>query len=396
MTETVLRNATLVLPDSVLTGSVVVRDGVIVDLDTGGTTGSAGSAGEDLDGDYLLPGLVEVHTDHLEYHVKPRPGTEWDAVPAVLAHDAQLTSSGVTTVLDALRVGSDPRHYDTAALQDAAPALAPRMAAAIAHSADAGILRADHYLHLRCEVPAPDCVDVFDTFAGDPRVLLVSLMDHTPGARQFASLDAFRRYTVGKGRVSDAEFDEYVRFLQSVGAEYADKHRAAIAERVRERGLRLATHDDATVEHVAESVAIGGTIAEFPTTVAAARAAVESGQQTVMGAPNLVLGGSQSGNVSAAEILAEGLLDILSSDYVPSSPLQAVFHLHSAGTLPIEAGARLVSTNPARAVGLDDRGEIAIGQRADLVRVHAHDSANGPRSSFPVVRGVWRAGRRVC
>ncbi|MFG1923054.1 alpha-D-ribose 1-methylphosphonate 5-triphosphate diphosphatase [Cryptosporangium sp. NPDC048952] len=379
---TVLRNARVVLPDSVFTGSVEIRDGVITDI------GPDGAGGEDMDGDYLLPGLVEVHTDHLEYHFKPRPGTEWDAVPAVLAHDAQLAASGVTTVLDALRVGSDPRSYDSA-LDDPAPAMAPRMAEAIEHSAQAGILRADHYLHLRCEVPAPDCVDVFDTFAGNPLVLLVSLMDHTPGARQFASIDAFRRYTIGKGRVSAAEFDEYVRYLQEYGARYSDVNRTAIAERVRERGFRLATHDDATVEHVAESVAIGGTIAEFPTTVAAAEAAVAAGQQTVMGAPNLVLGGSQSGNVSASEILSAGLLHVLSSDYVPSSPLQAVFQLADAGTLPIEAAVHLVSTNPAHAVGLDDRGLIAVGKRADVIRVHQH-------ATHPVVRGVWRAGRRVC
>jgi alpha-D-ribose 1-methylphosphonate 5-triphosphate diphosphatase len=392
VTETVLRNARVVLPDSVVTGTVVVNDGLIKDLDTG----PGGRLGDDLEVDHLLPGVVELHTDHLEYHVKPRPGTEWDAVPAVLAHDAQLAASGVTTVLDALRVGSDPgMEFADSALNDPLPAIAPRMADAIAFSVAAGILRAEHYLHLRCEVPAADCLAVFDSFAGNPRVRLVSLMDHTPGQRQFAAMEVYRQYVVGKGRVTEAELDEYVRRLRDASARNAARHRTAIADRVRERGLVLATHDDTTVEHVAESVALGGTISEFPTTVAAARAAVAQGQQTVMGAPNLVRGGSQSGNVSAAEILGLGLLDILSSDYVPSSLLQAVFQLDAEGTLPIAAGTRLVSTNPARAAGLDDRGEITVGMRADLVRVRPLRTGGDPRSTVPVVRAVWSAGRRV-
>ncbi len=388
MSETILRNARIVRPDSVLHGTVVVRDGLIREVD-----GGSGGFGEDLDGDYLLPGLVELHTDHMEYHLMPRPGTLWDAVPALLAHDAQLAASGVTTVFDGLRVGTDPGKHDVA------PALAPTMANAITQGTSAGILRADHYLHLRCEVPAKDCLEVFETFADNPRVLLVSLMDHTPGARQYANLDAFRRYVVGKGRVTDANLDAYVRRLQDACEQYSDRHRKAVAELVRERGgIVLATHDDTTVEHVAESVALGGTISEFPTSVAAAQAAVKEGQQTVMGAPNVVRGGSQSGNVSAAEILSLGLLDILSSDYVPYSLLQAVFQLAAQETLPIEAGVRLVSTNPARAVGLDDRGEIAVGKRADLVRVHAHQAVTGVDTlgTVPVVRAVWRAGHRVC
>jgi alpha-D-ribose 1-methylphosphonate 5-triphosphate diphosphatase len=389
VTETILRNASVVLPDEVITGSVVVRDGLIRDLDTG----DAGRSGEDLEGDYLLPGLVELHTDHLEYHFRPRPGTEWDPIPAVLSHDAQLAASGVTTVLDALRVGTDPGQAGLdrrdKGLHDPMSAAGPRMAAAIGEGVAAGILRADHYLHLRCEVPAADCIETFDAYAGNARVLLVSLMDHTPGERQYAAVEYFRRYAIGKGRVTEDGFDAYVQRLQDGKARFSEPNRVGIADRVRERGLVLATHDDATVEHVEHSVKLGGTISEFPTTVAAAQAAVHRGQQTVMGAPNLVRGGSQSGNVSAAEVLGLGLLNILSSDYVPSSPLQAVFFMTAHGMLPIEAAVRLVSANPARAVRLDDRGEIVAGQRADLVRVRPH-------AAFPVVRGVWRAGRRVC
>jgi len=369
----------------VVAGTVVVRDGRIAEVAQGTV-----AHGEDLGGDYLIPGIVELHTDHLEYHFEPRPGTQWDPLPAVLSHDAQLTSSGATTVFDAVRIGTSPDS------DDRAPAHAHRLAAAINHAVAADLLRADHHVHLRCEVSAPGCVESFESFADDPLVRLVSLMDHTPGERQYADIETFRTYVIGKGHVSEAEFDSHVATLRRTSAQYADHHRETIAARAHERGLTLATHDDATAAHVAESVALGVAIAEFPTTLEAAQAAADAGQLIVMGAPNIVRGGSQSGNVAAAHLLALGLLHVLSSDYVPASPLQAVVQLAATGTLPIEQGVRLLSSNPARAVGLTDRGQIAPGLRADLVRVHDHTT--GPEAGaahVPVVRGVWRQGRRV-
>jgi len=386
--ETVLSNARVVLDEEVAGGSVLIRDGLIADVAAG-----PAAAGEDLDGDYLLPGLVELHTDHLERHFTPRPGVQWDPLPAALASDAQLAAAGVTTVFDAVRIGSALHQNDAAA------AAARVLADAIEEAADAGLLRADHAIHVRCEVAAEDCLDVFGAFADDPHVRLVSLMDHTPGQRQYADIEMFKRYQIGKGNVTEDGFDAYVAPLIERSAKYADAHRLAIAGLAAERGLTLATHDDATPEHVAESAALGVGISEFPTTVLAAAEADARGQLIVMGAPNIVRGGSQSGNVAAADLLERRLLHVLSSDYVPSSPLQAVFQLWADGALDLVDGVRLVSGNPARAVGLADRGQIAVGRRADLVRVRPHDrpaTAGHPRGRrLPVVRGVYRAGTRV-
>ena len=386
--ETALSNTRIVLDKEVMHGSVLIRDGLIADV-----SGGSAVAGEDLDGDYLLPGVVELHTDHLEYHISPRPGVRWDPLPAVLAHDAQLAAAGVTTVLDAVRVGGAP------GVPESDPGAGRRLADSVELAADAGLLRADHAIHVRCEVSSDYCRDAFGAFADDPHVRLVSLMDHTPGQRQFADLAAFRRYYVGKGRTTDAEFDSFVAPLIERSERYSDGNRRAIAGLAAERGIPLAAHDDATPEHVAESVALGTRIAEFPTTVVAAQAAAERGQQIVMGAPNIVRGGSQSGNVAALELLGLGLLHILSSDYVPSSPLQAVFQLAADGTLDLPEGVRLVSGNPARAVGLDDRGEITASKRADLVRVRPHDLPATERHPsgcrVPVVRSVYRQGARV-
>jgi len=385
--ETVLSNARIVLGEQTLRGSVLIRDGVIAGISSG-----PNAAGEDLDGDYLLPGLVELHTDHLEYHFNPRPGVQWDPLAAVLASDAQLAAAGATTVLDAVRIGSDPRHSATESGRS--------LANAVEQAADAGLLRADHAIHVRCEVATEDCLDAFGQFADDPYVRLVSVMDHTPGQRQFSDIAAFKRYYIGKGRFTEAEFDAYVAPLRERSARYADGHRRAIAKLAAQRGITLATHDDATPDHVAESVGLGARISEFPTTVLSASLAAERGQRIVSGAPNIVRGGSQSGNVAAAELLSLGLLHVLSSDYVPSSSLQAVFQLAADGVLGLPEGARLTSGNPARAVGLDDRGEIAVGQRGDLVRARAHQLPATDRHphgrSVPVVRSVYRQGTRVC
>lgn len=388
--ETVLSNARIVLDDQILHGSVLIRDGVIADISP---QRSAPSAGEDLDGDYLMPGVVEVHTDHLEYHFAPRPGVFWDPLPAVLAHDAQMAAAGATTVLDAVRIGSESESADRAATA------AHRLADAVTQAADAGLLRADHAIHLRCEVSAADCVDAFSRFADDPHVRLASLMDHAPGQRQFADVEQFKKYYSGKHLIALEDMDSYIAERVEQSERYADLNRKTIATLAAERGITLAAHDDATVEHVEESIGLGVHISEFPTTIVAAESATRHGLRVVMGAPNIARGGSQSGNVAASDLLERGLLHILSSDYVPASPLQAVFQLAAEGSLDLVAGVKLVSGNPARAVGFDDRGEIAVNKRADLVRVRPHSSSPTPRHprgvDVPVVRGVYRAGTRV-
>ena len=396
-TDTILRNARIVLADEVVHGSVRMIDGVIVDIVPSDSAlddqlGAGPAAGEDMRGDYLMPGLVELHTDQVEGHFQPRPKRCWDPIPAVIAHDAQMTASGMTTVLDALRIGAGPGEGVIAEQ-------AGTLVDAIVHAADAGLLRADHLVHLRCEVSTHDVLEVFDRIGGHERVRLVSLMDHTPGQRQYADVEAFRTYMVGKHAFSDEQFTAHVAELHERSDRYADAHRSEMARRAAARGITMAAHDDATVAHVTESQDLGVRISEFPTTLEAARAAREAGQLVVMGAPNIVRGGSHSGNVAALELLRHGLLDILSSDYVPASPLQAVFALVGQGEITVPQGAALVSGNPARAIGLDDRGVLEVGRRADIVRVHvqempavAHHPSGAP---VPVVRGVWREGVRV-
>lgn len=371
--ELILTNARIVLADEVILGSVKVEDGRIADV------GAPFAGGVDVEGDYLLPGLVELHTDHMEGHYAPRPGVRWNAIAAVQAHDAQVAASGITTVFDALRVGLNTD--DGMSAEDFT-----KLGAAIHASMAAGRLRAEHFIHLRCEVAAPNCLESFAPFEGDKLVKLASLMDHSPGQRQFASIEAYRGYYQKKKRMSDAEFEAFAERRTQELAEFARPHRDAISSRAHALGIVLASHDDATVEQVADATSRGIRIAEFPTSLEAAQASRDGGMSILMGAPNVVRGASHSGNVSARQLAEAGLLDILSSDYVPFSLMQAVFALEDTITLP-EAVA-MVTRRPAEAAGFEDRGEIAVGKRADLVQVASLEGV-------PVVRTVWREGRRV-
>ncbi|MBX8813026.1 alpha-D-ribose 1-methylphosphonate 5-triphosphate diphosphatase [Pseudochrobactrum algeriensis] len=375
--DIVFKNARIILEDEVITGTIQIRDGKIADISSGN-----GISGEDFGGDYLMPGVVELHTDHLEQHYAPRPKVRWNADAALMAHDAQIAASGITTVFDALRVGLDG---DTDINSDDMVLLAD----AIADGQNNGRLRADHYLHLRCEVSSPNCLDAFELFEHNPQVKIASLMDHAPGQRQFASLEAYKTYYMGKQKMTQAEFDAFCDRRVAESVAHADRFRKEIAARCQAKGISLASHDDATLAHVDEAIEQGIHVAEFPTTLEAAKASKEAGMAVLMGAPNIVRGSSHSGNVSARDLASAGHLDILSSDYIPFSLVQAVYtlpQLVDGYTLP--QAINLVTRNPAKAVGFTDRGTLASGKRADMVRVHI-------QNAIPVVRSVWREGQRV-
>ncbi len=378
--EPVFTNARVVLADEeIAVGKVVVRDGKIAAVDSGRS--DAGGA-VDLEGDLLLPGLVEVHTDNMEKHIVPRPKVVWPTLPAVIAHDADMASAGITTVLDALRIGD---YGDGQGRADLVRATIDGIAAA----ARDDLLRADHQLHLRCELCTPDAADVFELFADEPTLALVSVMDHTPGQRQFRDMAQWRIYHSGRYNLNDAEMDKHIATKLEMQAKHSASNQRRIIETAKTRGTMLASHDDTTVSDVEDAAGAGITIAEFPTTREAASAAHKHGLTTIAGAPNVVRGGSHSGNIAAAELAEAGLLDALSSDYVPVSLLHAAFMLAGElAHLSLPAAIRTVATAPARMLGLDDRGEIAVGKRADLVRARL-------AGNVPVVRQVWREGQSV-
>jgi alpha-D-ribose 1-methylphosphonate 5-triphosphate diphosphatase len=378
--DTLIGNARIVLADRVIEhGWVAFADGKVAEIGEG----NAPAGGEDAGGDLIMPGLIELHTDHLEAHYVPRPKVYWNPIAAVVSYDGQLATSGITTVLDSLRVWREDGAEDV-------DGRAGVLAEAITAARDANLLRADHFLHLRCEIPMPDVVEEARELVGRPDVRLMSLMDHTPGQRQFRDEAKLRVYYRGKGAgMTDAELDVLFERRFRYQKTYAETNLRAIVALAQAHHISLASHDDTTEENVTDAIRDRVAVAEFPTTMEAARGLHQAGIGILMGAPNVVRGGSHSGNIAAVDLAREGLLDILSSDYIPSSLLMGAMQLpQHVPAIDLAAAVRTVTKAPAEAVGLHDRGEIAVGKRADVIRVHlARD--------IPVVREVWREGQRV-
>lgn len=376
--EMVLTNAQIITRNELFRGTVRVMDGIITGIDRGK---SMGLPSIDLEEDYLLPGLVELHTDNLEKHFVPRPGVRWPSMAAMLSHDASIVAAGITTVFDALAIGDSLEN--STRLRDL-----KEMVEAIETAQEKGILRADHFLHLRCEIGYPQVLDLFESFVNDPLVKFTSLMDHTPGQRQFTRIEKFHQYYQGKYGFTQAEMEKLVRQRLENQVKYARKHRAALLEVCRRLGLPVASHDDTTADHVIEAASEGIVVSEFPTTIEAAQTARRLGLNVLVGGPNLVLGGSHSGNVSALELARLHLVDVFSSDYVPGSLIQGVFLMHQQLEVPLPEAVAKITINPAQIASLADRGAIQLGNRADLIRVKLD-------RSIPVIRNVWRSGQIV-
>ena len=345
----IINNVKLVLENEVVSGSLEVQNGEIRAF-----AESQSRLPEAMDGEggWLLPGLIELHTDNLDKFFTPRPKVDWPAHSAMSSHDALMVASGITTVLDAVAIGD---------VRDGGDRLEnlEKMINAIEETQKRGVNRAEHRLHLRCELPHHTTLPLFEKLVQREPVTLVSLMDHSPGQRQFANREKYREYYQG----------------------------AALC---RARKIALASHDDATHAHVAESHQLGSVIAEFPTTFEAAEASRKHGMNVLMGAPNIVRGGSHSGNVAASELAQLGLLDILSSDYYPASLLDAAFRVadDQSNRFTLPQAVKLVTKNPAQALNLQDRGVIGEGKRADLVLAHRKDN-------HIHIDHVWRQGKRV-
>ncbi|MBD0865514.1 MAG: alpha-D-ribose 1-methylphosphonate 5-triphosphate diphosphatase [Rhodobacteraceae bacterium] len=375
--EVILANAILVLPRETRRGSVVMRDGMIADIAEGGTV-PPGAA--DLDGDYLAPGMIELHTDNLERHIQPRPGVHWPHDAAILAHDTELAGNGITTVFDAMRVGSIPSDgtYGKYARQLATELWGLR---------GAGILRISHFLHLRAEVCSETLAEEMAEFGSEDRVGIVSLMDHTPGQRQFRDINKLREYHQCKRGLTEDQFVAHVKNLCALRKEFGEMHEAKAVSEAARYGAVLASHDDTTTDHVMTSANYGAHLAEFPTTVEAAQVCHTYNIAVIMGAPNLVRGESHSGNVAARDLAERELLDILSSDYVPAALIMGAIHLADIWD-DLPRGIATVTHTPAKYSGLTDRGRIEIGLWADLMRFKLFGGQ-------PMVRSTWVQGQRV-
>lgn len=380
MSETVLTNAKLILESEIIEGTITFDENGIRAVDQGP---SRIASAIDAGGDYISAGLIEMHTDNLEKHFMPRPGVFWpDGLAAAIAHDYELAGAGITTVYDSICAGTP---YGT---KDYRRSIFAQTMDAIGAGAAQNIFRIEHFIHIRCELSGDNLLEDVAPYIDHPLVKLASLMDHTPGQRQWRNLEDLKRYSQNAMSETDEEFEVGVLEKISTGPVNVARNWPLIAGVFAGRNIPLATHDDTTEADVRAGLEIGAVISEFPTTIEAARCAHALGMSTVAGAPNVVRGGSHSGGVSAAELATLGILDGLSSDYVPASLLQAVLKLEHDYGLPLHQSLGMTTWKVADMVGLRDRGHLRSGLRADILWFREVGRT-------PLVRGLWSKGRRV-
>lgn len=380
----VVANGRIVTPEAVLEGrDLLVRDGRIAALVDAGDR-PAGVAVLDADGGWVLPGFIDVHADYIERMAAPRPTSVVDFRLALREAERELLGHGITTMFHSLcfygfsEFGQGPMRE---------PGNTARFVGLVdeAHRAR-HLIR--HRFHARFEIDALDRTEELEGYLRTDRVHLVSFMDHTPGQGQYRNLEVYRSTLKAWRGMGDAEIDRAIHHSRNRD-KLALEALAEIAGLARARRIAVASHDDDTAAKVDLVHGIGATISEFPITLEAARRARELGMHTVAGAPNVLLGGSHSGNLSAAEAVSDGCIDILCSDYYPAALLHAVFALARGGLGMVEA-VKLVTLHPARALYLDDRvGSLVPGRRADLLVVDEMEEG------FPAVVAAIVDGRRV-
>lgn len=328
-----------------------------------------GSCNEAVDlGDKLIsPGFIDLHSDSVEQEIEPRPGAEFPVRSALIELDKKLSMAGITTMFHAIAFN------DESLVGRRGTEMAADLIEQVC-DCNNRLLNIDNLVHARYEITSFCSLPAIKRLVEEDKVQMLSLMDHSPGQGQFRSLEMWKKYHVPVFKLSD----ERVKEILDVQMEKKSRSQRYLEELIQfahERDILLASHDDDSCEKIDLLNDMGVTIAEFPLNMETASHARNKGMATGMGAPNVVRGRSQSGNISARELLSEGNCDFLCSDYHPTSMLQAVYAMHREMDKPLAESLACITTTPARISRLEDRGEIAAGKLADLVIIEDQDVA---------------------
>lgn len=356
-----LSDVCIVLPDRLIEhGAVLIQDGLIADISE-----CPGQGGIAATGHTLFPGFIDMHGDMIEQELEPRARVDFPMHVALNALDARLASSGVTTAYAAVSFSRGVRDGDPRSFEHTSRVIRELSKAK-------GQARVDHRIHARFDITFDKAVDVLRDLLDAGHVDLVSLMDHTPGQGQYRNLEIHIKNKAAAFGVSETEARQMISTAIAERSRPQDillANMAEVARMCRDHGVALASHDDDTVAKANLMAALGSVIAEFPVTLEAAEVAIERGIMTAMGAPNAMRGQSYSGNLSARQAHAAGLLSILAADYHPAAILPAIKALAEQDPKGLPGATLLATANPAQALGLKDRGTITVGKRADLVLV---------------------------
>jgi len=359
--QTLIHNATMILPNSLVEGGwLLIEDGRILDLGEEATCPHVADYVVNANMQFLLPGLIDLHCDAIEKLVEPRPDIHFDIQVALEQADWRLAGSGITTEFHA--VSLDDNEFGVRS-----ETFTHDLHHALTTTREETLIR--HKIHARLELTSRRGSEAVTQLIEQKACDMVSLMDHSPGQGQYRTEQTFREYVKRSTSRTAVEIDALLEMKRSQAVEIPSRVEH-VTQLARSAGLAIATHDDDTAAKVQQWPKLGVTISEFPTTLEAARTAHDLDLAVCMGAPNVIRGKSSGGNLSAHEGIRAGVVDVLCSDYYPAAMLHAVFMLGTREVLTLPHAMRLVTLNPAQAVGLSaDYGSLEVGKIADVILV---------------------------
>ncbi|WZL74716.1 phosphonate metabolism protein PhnM [Clostridiaceae bacterium 35-E11] len=380
-----ITNGQIVMEDKILTGyDVVIENDIIERIAKQGEIDLKGAFEIiDANGGYIVPGFIDIHADYIEHMAAPRPTTLMDFELSLRETEKQLICHGITTMFHSLSLYKSSEFGNK-------PIRSPENVCKFIDLIDRShtskhLIR--HRFHARFEIDNLEQVDHLKAYINEGKVHLVSIMDHTPGQGQYRNLEIYRETLKGYSNLTDLEIDEIIVSSQSKDKMTIEMMKE-IAELAKKKGIAFASHDDDSIEKIDLVQSFGATISEFPITLKVAREAKKRGMFTIAGAPNILLGGSHSGNLSAAVAIEHDSIDILCSDYYPAALLHAIFKLHEEYGHDLHEMFRLVTINPAKAVNMDHEiGSIKENKKADILVIERIEER------YPAITSVFVDGK---
>lgn len=378
-----IHGGNIVTPTGIIeNGTIVIEEGLIVDIRPTSISG-IGSNDFNATGCYVLPGMIDMHSDAIEHEMQPRPTSRFDLEFSYHELERKLVSQGITTIYHSLSMWGENSTNDFRKNQSVKD-IVDRIW---------NLRKQDHLIHhrihVRVEMTNESVVPFIEQFIDDGIIDLISFMDHTPGQGQYRNTDVQKKFIMERQKKTEEEVTAMLEERKKRAKIHGDQLQS-LADLAYFNGIPLASHDDDTIAKLDMVEKWKGTISEFPVDMEVAVEAKQRGLYVVMGAPNIMLGRSHSGNLSAQDAVKAGVVDILCSDYYPPAMLRAVFFLHKQGIELVDA-VNMVSLNPAKALHIDDRtGSIEVGKEADLLIVREN------RQQSPVIEKVLVRGHVVC
>ncbi|SKC47802.1 phosphonate metabolism protein PhnM [Maledivibacter halophilus] len=382
-----ITNGHIITEDTILTGyDILIEDDVIRKIDKEGSISvNKDTKIIDADGGYVSPGFIDIHSDYIEHMAAPRPTTLMDFSLSLRECEKQLISHGITTMFHSLSLYKSTE-FGNKPIRN--PENVQKFIDLIDNTHESKHL-IRHRFHARFEIDNIEQVDNLKSYINENKVHLVSFMDHTPGQGQYRNLEIYRDTLKGYKDLEDFEIDEIITESQSKDKLTIEMIKE-IGDLAKEKGITIASHDDDTVEKIELVRSFGATISEFPITLETAKEAKNHGMHTIAGAPNVLLGGSHSGNLSAAVAIEDNCIDILCSDYYPAAMLHSIFKLHEEYGKDLVQMLKLVTINPAKAVNMDDEiGSIKENKKADILIIEKIEK------NFPVITSVFVDGKLI-